>query len=111
MNSSDGNTHVGGNIPKGGCNGLMESAGNSNQKGDKEMAGQIQVWMVNWTGPGPGVRSTDLVLGQDKGPAERDKIHYGSGRGCEQTQDPKCSKGVYWGPRSNRSLLGKGSLE
>ena len=43
VNSSDGNTHVGGTIPKGGCNGLMESAGNSNQKGGQRNG---------WTNPG-----------------------------------------------------------
>ena len=51
----------------------MESAGNSNQKGDKEMAGQTQVWMVNWADPGPGERSTELVLAKDKGSREKDK--------------------------------------
>ena len=36
------------------------------------MTGQTQVRMVNWAGPGPGERSTELVLAQDKGPAEKD---------------------------------------
>ena len=42
------------------------------RRGTKKWLDKTQVLMVNWTGPGPGVRSTDLVLGQDKGPAERD---------------------------------------
>ena len=46
------------------------------RRGTKKWLDRIQVWMVNWTGPGPGVRSTDLVLGQDKGPAERDNDYY-----------------------------------
>ena len=61
-----------GTIPKGGCNGLMESAGDSNQR----KGGQRNGWTdpgVKWsTGLDPGVkRSTELVLAQDKGPAEK----------------------------------------
>ena len=67
--------------------------------------------MVNRAGPGPGERSTELVLAQDKGPAEKDNSQYGSGRCLEQTRKPEVFKGVYWGPVSNPSLLGKGRLE
>ena len=42
-------------------------------------------WMVNWVGPGPGERSTELVLAQDKGFVEKDNSQYGSGRCLEET--------------------------
>ena len=54
MNSSDGNTHGGGTIPKGGCNGLTGSAGNSNQKGGWRSPPQGRHLQVNgsaWMGP------------------------------------------------------------
>ena len=80
-------------------------------KGDREMAGQTQVWMVNWAGPGPGERSTELVLAQDKGSVEKDKSQFWPGRCFEQTRNPEVFKGVYWGPMSNPPLLDKGRLE
>ena len=45
----------------------MESAGNSDQRNGRTDPG------VKWsTGPGPGgKRSTELVLAQDRGPAEK----------------------------------------
>ena len=58
------------------------------RRGDKEMAGQTQVWMVNWAGSGPGERSTELVLAQDKGFMEKDNNQYWSGRYFEQTRNP-----------------------
>ena len=65
--------------------------------GTKKWLDKPRCEMVNWAVSGPGERSTELVLAQDKGPAEKDNSQYGSGRCLEQTRKPEVFKGVYWG--------------
>ena len=86
----------------------MERAGNSNQKGDKEMAGQNpgvdgqlgESWVqVNgqlcWSLPGQRIRGKTRVI------TDQDVV--------VNRPEPEVCKGVYCGPMSNLPLLGKGA--
>ena len=66
--------------------------------------------MVNWTGPGPGERSTELVLAQDRDSWKETIVSTDQDAVLRRHRNPRCARCVTR-PISNPPLLGKEYLD